>query len=74
MSLRRNKPWFGPIPSLGKLVCPVSWEGYAATVVFVLGIGASKQVEDPTWRAVALALVAAGYCAVVLLTWDRDPD
>jgi hypothetical protein len=52
----------------------VSWEGYAATVVFVLGIGASKQVEDPTWRAVALALVAAGYCAVVLLTWDRDPD
>jgi hypothetical protein len=50
----------------------VSWEGYAATIVFVLGLGAAKLVDDPVRRALALALVAAGFGAVVLLTWDRD--
>ena len=34
--MRRNKPWFGPMPAIGKLIVPVSWEGYAVTLAFVL--------------------------------------
>lgn len=72
--VRRNKPWFGPIPSIGRAICPVSWEGYLATVALVLGLALLKFVDDNTRRAIAAALLAAAYVAVVFLTWSRDPD
>ena len=71
--MRRYKPWFGPIPSIGKAVVPVSWEGYAVTVAFVLGLGLLKLVDDPVRRSIALALLIASYGAVVFLTWSNDP-
>jgi drug/metabolite transporter (DMT)-like permease len=73
--LRRNKPWFGPIPSIGKAIIPVSWEGYAVTVAFVVGLGLLPLESDPTRRSIALALLAAAYCVVVILTWgDTDAE
>ncbi len=71
--MRRDKPWFGPIPSIGKAICPVSWEGYAVTVAFVLGLVLLALEGDPNRRAIAMALLAAAFCAVVVLTWG-DPD
>lgn len=72
--MRRNKPWFGPIPSIGKAMCPVSWEGYAVTVAFLLGMVLLKLVDDVARRAIAMTLLAAAYGAIVVLTWSRDPD
>jgi hypothetical protein len=72
--VRRNKPWFGPFPLLRKAVCPVSWEGYAVTVAFLLGMALMRLEADLTRRAIAIALLAAAYAAVVFLTWSNDPD
>ena len=72
--MRRNKPWFGPIPSIGKAICPVSWEGYAVTVALVVGVGLLRLVDDPARRTIAFALLVGAYCAVALLTWSNDPD
>ena len=69
----RNKPWFGPIPSIGKWFFPVSWEGYAVTGAFALGVALLAFVDDPIRRAIAIALLAAAFGAVVFLTWRR-PD
>ncbi len=74
LTLGRNRRWFGPMPSILKLAVPVSWEGYAVTVVFVLGFAPLKMVDDPIRRAIAMALWMTGYCAVVFLTWSNDPD
>jgi peptidoglycan/LPS O-acetylase OafA/YrhL len=71
--VRREKPWFGPIPSIGKAICPVSWEGYAVTVAFLLGMLLLGLESDLIRRSLALALLAAAYCALVILTWG-DPD
>ena len=71
---RPNKRWFGPMPSFGKAIVPVSWEGYAVTVALLLGFGLLKLVGDPLRRAIALALIVAAYGAVVFLTWGNDPD
>ena len=49
--MRRNKPWFGPIPSIGKAIIPVSWEGYVVTVAFVLGMGLLTLEGDLTRRS-----------------------
>ena len=54
-------------------MCPVSWEGYVVTAAFVLGLGLLSLEGDLTRRLIAGALMAAAYCAVVILTWD-DPD
>ena len=70
----RNKHWFGPIPSIGKAICPVSWEGYAVTVAFLLGLLLLKLVDDLTRRSIAFALMAAAYSAIVILTWGGDSD
>ena len=72
--MRRNKPWFGPMPYIGKAICPVSWEGYAVTVALVVGVGLMRFVDDPVRRVIALTLVVGAYCAVLLLTWSKDPD
>jgi hypothetical protein len=61
------------LPSIGKAVVPVSWEGYAVTVAFVLGLGLSRLAPDPIRRAIAMALIVAAYGAVVILTWE-NPD
>ena len=72
--MRRSKPWFGPMPLIGKAICPVSWEGYAVTVAFVLGLGLLKLVDDLARRSIAMALLAAAYGAVVFMTWGNDAD
>jgi cyclic lactone autoinducer peptide len=51
----------------------VSWEGYAVTVAFLLGMALLQLEGERTRRAIAMALVAVAYCAVVVLTWG-DPD
>lgn len=71
--MRRNKPWFGPIPSIGKAVIPVSWEGYVVTLAFVLGLGLLQLEVDRIRRSIAMALIIAAYAVVVFLTWE-DPD
>jgi len=71
--VRPNKPWFGPIPSIGKAACPISWEGYAVTVAFVVGLALLRLESDVIRRAIALALVIAAYTAIVILTWG-DPE
>ena len=72
--MRRNKPWFGPMPSVWKVAVPLCWEGYAVTVAFVLALGLMKLVDDPIRRAIAMALLVAAYGAIVCLTWSSDPD
>ena len=61
------------MPSLGKAIVPVSWEGYAVTVAFLLGFGLLRVEPDLVRRSIALVLLIAAYFAVVILTWD-DPD
>jgi hypothetical protein len=73
LTVRRNKPWFGPIPFLGKGFVPVCWEGCAVTVAFGLGLGLLTMVRAPIQRSVAMALVVVAFGAIVLLTWE-DPD
>ena len=55
-------------------MCPVSWEGWAATIAFLMGLLLLRLEGDLTRRAIAIALLAAAYCALVLLTWSNDPD
>ena len=62
------------MPSIGKAIIPVSWEGYAVTVALVLGLGLLKWVDDLPRRSIALVLLVAAYGAVVFLTWSNDPD
>ena len=71
--MRPNKPWFGPIPFLWKAVSPISWEGWTVTIAFLLGMGLLRVEPDLTRRSIALALVAAAFSAIVILTWG-DPD
>lgn len=73
MTVRRDKPWFGPIPSIGKAICPVSWEGYAVTVALLLGMLLLGLEGDLTRRSIAIALLASAYGAIVILTWG-DPE
>jgi cobalamin synthase len=62
------------MPSIGKAIIPVSWEGYAVTVAFVLGfVGLIKFVANPIRGPIALTLWVAAYGAIVFLTWE-DPD
>ena len=61
------------MPWIGKAMVPVSWEGYAVTVAFVLGLGLLKLVDDLNRRAIAVALLVAAYGVIAFLTWD-DPD
>lgn len=51
----------------------MSWEGYTVTVAFLLGMLLLRLEGDITRRGIAMALLAAAYCAVVVLTWG-DPD
>jgi hypothetical protein len=71
--VRRDKPWFGPMRSIWKAAVPVSWEGYAVTVAFLLGFMLMRLVADLNRRAIATALLVAAYGAIVFLTWE-DPD
>ena len=70
MILRRG--WFGP-KRIGWGASPASWEGWAATGVFVLAMGLTGTVlRDATWVwAVMLANVVA-FLAVVILTYDKN--
>ncbi|MGZ3272632.1 MAG: hypothetical protein ACXU82_16485 [Caulobacteraceae bacterium] len=52
----------------------MSWEGYAVTAAFILGVVLVRSEHDHTRQAIAFALMAAAYCAVVFLTWSNDPD
>jgi hypothetical protein len=54
-------------------MCPCSWEGWAVTLALLLGMGLLQLESDPTRRAIAMVLVVAAYCAVVIMTW-ADPD
>ena len=74
LTVRRNKPWFGPIPSIGKAIVPVSWEGYAVTGALLVGIVLLPLVGDRQREIIAFTLLVAAYCAVVFLTWSNDPD
>jgi hypothetical protein len=51
---------------------PLSWEGWAVTLAFLLGMGLLRLEPDLTRRSIALALSAAAFCAIVVLTWG-DP-
>jgi hypothetical protein len=73
--VRRNKPWFGPMLSIGKVIVPVSWEGYVVSLALLLGIVLLKLYAHDTVRgAIAFALMVAAYVALVFLTWSKDPD
>jgi hypothetical protein len=52
---------------------PLSWEGYAVVVAFLLGMFLLQLEADPIRRGIAGVLLMAGFCAVVVLTWG-DPD
>jgi hypothetical protein len=76
--MRRDKPWFGPTrwtpsPWFWRPIVPVSWEGYAVTVALVLGMALLRLEGDATRRSIAIVLLAAAFCAIVVLTWS-DPD
>jgi hypothetical protein len=73
LTVRRDKPWFGPMRSIGKAAVPLCWEGYAVTVAFLLGFLSMRLVDDPNRRAIATALLVAAYGVIVFLTWE-DPD
>jgi hypothetical protein len=63
--MRSIMPW--------RVIVPVSWEGYAVTAALLLGMALLKLEGDPTRRGIAIALLAAAFCTIVVLTWG-DPD
>jgi hypothetical protein len=68
-----DKPWFGPIRSIGKAIVPLTWQGYGLTVALFLGFGLLRLEADLIRRSIAMALVVVAYGAVVILTWG-DPE
>jgi hypothetical protein len=58
--------------SFGKAAAPLTWQGYAITFAFLLGLGLLRLEADLIRRSIATALVVAAYGAVVILTWG-DP-
>ena len=74
LTVRRDKPWFGPMLSIGKVIVPVSWEGYVVTIALLVGMVLLKlYVHDPIRGSIAFGLMIAAYLAIVLLTWSKDP-
>jgi hypothetical protein len=59
--------------SFGKAIIPLTWQGYAVTVAFLLGLGLLRLEADLARRSIATALVVVAYAAVVILTWG-DPE
>ena len=66
-----KRGWFGP-KLFGWGASPASWEGWVATLVFVLAlIGVSLLVPGDTTAAwIARGAVLAAYLAVVVLTFS----
>ena len=72
--MRRDKPWFRPMPSIGKMIVPVSWQGYVLTIALLLGMALLKvYVHDVVRAAIAFWLMIAAYLAIAYLTWSKDP-
>ncbi len=70
MILKRG--WFGP-KRIGWGASPASWEGWAATGVFILAMlitGNVFRTEPWVWIAMAFELIA--FLAVVVLTFDKN--
>ena len=71
--MRRDKRWFGPMPSLWTAIVPVSWEGYVVTVALIVSLPLLKLVGDPVRAAIAFSLIVVAYGAIVWLSWGPDP-
>ena len=65
-----KRGWFGP-KAFGWGASPASWEGWLATAVFILAMGATAVFQPgdglPAW--IARGVVLAAYLAVVVLTY-----
>ena len=66
-----KKGWFGP-KEFGYGVSPKSWEGWAATVVFVLAlVGWTRLLHDVhPWLWVGYATLALLFVGVIALTYE----
>ena len=69
MILKRG--WFGP-KRFGWGVSPASWEGWAATGVFVLMMGLTGSLLDKPWVWAGMMANVVAYIALVILTYDKN--
>ena len=68
MPLFTKKPWFGP-KIAGWGWTPVSWQGWLATVIFVLLVsGAVRLFEGATAAPIAVILLVAAFIGLVPAT------
>ena len=66
-----SKPWFGPKKHVGWGWSPISWEGYLATVVFLVAVFGSLAVLPRTGSAyIVAAVVFSAFLLLVVLTGD----
>jgi hypothetical protein len=59
--------------SIWKVAVPVSWEGYAVTVAWFLGMSLLQLEGDLARRSIAITLLVAAYGVIIFLTW-ADPE
>ncbi len=69
--MKFGMPWFGPKTGLGWGWAPVTWQGWALTVVLVAAVLALSMPGEPRGRGlISLGLVGA-YMVVVVLTGTK---
>lgn len=66
-----KRGWFGP-KLIGWGASPASWEGWLATLVFVIAIGGAGVLfpGNTTEAWIARGVVISAYLAVVVLTYS----
>ena len=67
-----KRGWFGP-KRWGWGASPASWEGWAATGVFILAMGVTGYLlDDDTWRWTAMLVEIALFLVLIVLTYDKN--
>lgn len=67
-----KRGWFGP-KRIGWGASPASWQGWAATGVFIVSLFLTSSVfREESWVWIAMAGLVAAFVAVVLLTYDKN--
>ena len=67
-----KRAWFGP-KRWGWGASPASWEGWAATGVFILAMGVTGYLFDnDIWRWAAMLVEIALFLVVILMTFDKN--
>ena len=67
-----KRGWFGP-KRIGWGASPASWQGWAATGVFILAmLLTGNLLRDAAWVWALMLAEVAAFIAVVILTFDKN--